>query len=159
MSKNKFIPDCTAKDHWRAPENLKRAISNQITPFGKLYDPCPNNPTRDGLDRFWPRKAFVNPPFSRGRQIKWARACYNNALLRGIESYLLIPLDPSTKVFAFLWEKCPIVYLPNKRIKFVGGKSGSEQPMALYHVSWPKSDIAKKLMNFDGPIFQILRIK
>jgi site-specific DNA-methyltransferase (adenine-specific) len=45
---------------WRTPEALYSALSEE---FGITFDPCPRNPTFDGLSVPWNGNVYVNPPY------------------------------------------------------------------------------------------------
>lgn len=48
-------------DIWMTPPDLKRDIYER---WDLSYDPCPVDPTEDGLSVRWEPRAFVNPPYS-----------------------------------------------------------------------------------------------
>jgi hypothetical protein len=48
------------RQSWSTPPELIRDLTLE---FGVLYDPCPINGT-GGLEKDWPGKVFVNPPFN-----------------------------------------------------------------------------------------------
>lgn len=141
-----FKPDCKETDHWQTPQNLKDAISREIGPFNHFYDPCPNNPDYDGLNRnvFWDNNSYINPPYSTGLQLLWAKECvfrvYHDG---GVDlCLLLIRFDPTTDHFKYLMGRCSIVWMPSKRLKFIGAKDSYNFPLALYQIQpnppkWP----------------------
>ncbi len=64
------------------------------------FDPCPNNPTFDGLEIEWPKgkPIFVNPPYTRGQISKWVKKCHD-LYLEGYDIIMLIPAYTDTKYF------------------------------------------------------------
>ena len=143
-----FIPECKSTDHWQTPDNLKDAISRMIIPFDMLSDPCPNNPIVDGLNRNinihnWGRMVYCNPPYSSGLQLKWAQECVYRVEQRSVElCLLLIRFDPTASHFKYMMGRCSIVWMPDKRLKFVGAKDSYNFPLALYQIQmhppkWP----------------------
>ena len=54
---------------WRTPDELYKQLDKE---FHFDFDPCPPDPTFDGLKVEWGQSNFVNPPY--GREIvKWCR--------------------------------------------------------------------------------------
>jgi|26BtaG_2_1085354.scaffolds.fasta_scaffold03248_9 hypothetical protein len=69
--------------------------------FEGWFDPCPINPSFDGLKIEWQKKTFVNPPYS--NPLPWVeKAIEENK--KGNVVVLLLKLDTSTKWFAKLFE-------------------------------------------------------
>ena len=75
--------------------------------FGPVWDPCPHNPTFDGLSVDWlaharkeaKRQAYLNPEYKHIR-VWLEKALYE--LKRGMPSIFLIPFRPQTEYFAEL---------------------------------------------------------
>ena len=55
------------RDNWQTPPEILDRV-NEFWPSGWL-DPCPPDPTFDGLKKKWAQQAFINPPFS--QYLKW----------------------------------------------------------------------------------------
>ena len=140
-----FIPDCKSTDHWQTPGSVKKAITRNIIQFWVLYDPCPNNPEKNGLDHgiIWRSNNYVNPPYSKGHQLKWAQECVYRINIREIDlCLLLIRFDPSTDHFKYMMGKCQIVWMLDKRPKFIGALDSYNFPIVLYQIQkhppkWP----------------------
>ena len=49
-------------DHWQTPPELYRKLDEE---FKFNFDPCPLNPTFDGLSVPWKERNFCNPPYSK----------------------------------------------------------------------------------------------
>jgi len=136
---------CKTTDFWQTPDSLKNAISRDIMPFDELYDPCPENPHEDGLDKFVPRgnDNYINPPFSFNHQLEWAKECVRRVNNCRVEMCLLqIRFDPTASHFKYMMGKCSIVWMPDKRLKYVGAKDSYNFPIALYQIQknpplWP----------------------
>jgi hypothetical protein len=69
------------RDHWRTPDYILEAVRNFYLNYYednllepdeafKIFDPCPPNPTFNGLEVEWGELNFINPPFSQYKQ--WA---------------------------------------------------------------------------------------
>jgi len=48
-------------DNWQTPPELYKELNRE---FKFTFDPCPLNPTFDGLNIKWKKRCFVNPPYS-----------------------------------------------------------------------------------------------
>lgn len=91
--------------HGGTPDHI---IDDLTAEFGNLFDPCPNNPTFDGLKLNWCgviesesndyEAVFVNPPYTRGEISKWVAKGEEEAS-KGITVILLIPSYTDTKYF------------------------------------------------------------
>lgn len=49
-------------DNWKTPSDLYNTLNEE---FHFDFDPCPLNPTFDGLLIPWGKSNFINPPYSR----------------------------------------------------------------------------------------------
>ena len=97
-------------DLWKTPSNIYKRFMQD-----GYFDPCPTNPTFDGLSIPWKNKNFVNPPYS--QIMKWLDKAFAE---RERENYsvFLIPARTDTKWFAkIVQEKCTIIFLQG-RLKF-----------------------------------------
>ena len=52
-------------DNWRTPPELYEELDKE---FNFNFDPCPINPTEDGLNIAWGTRCFVNPPYSKVKE-------------------------------------------------------------------------------------------
>jgi hypothetical protein len=70
---------------WRTPNETLRELHKE---FNFDFDPCPPNPTTDGLTIEWGKSNFVNPPY--GREVgRWVKKGYNESLKGKIVVFLL----------------------------------------------------------------------
>lgn len=69
--------------------------------FRDWFDPCPNNPTFDGLKIEWKEKNYVNPPYS--NPMPWVEKAIAESKM-GKLVVMLLRVDTSTKWFAKLVE-------------------------------------------------------
>ena len=106
-------------DKWNTPEAFYQILNNE---FRFDFDPCPENPTFDGLNIDWGRRNFVNPPFSEWQ--KWTEKGYVEAH-KGKLVVFLIAARTDTKAFHDL-------ILPfADEIRFIRGRlkfNNSKQP-------------------------------
>jgi hypothetical protein len=84
--------------------------------FVNHFDPCPENPSFDGLSIDWKSPSFVNPPYS--EPLKWVvKAIEENK--KGVKVVLLLKVDPSTKWYRYLVEANGHFAYFNERLSFV----------------------------------------
>lgn len=88
--------------------------------YPNYFDPCPSNPTFDGLAIQWHEFNFVNPPYD--DKVEW--------ILKAIEqqkkdrtSVLLLPVDTSTNWFHDLIVKFASVSFIKNRLYFNGKRA------------------------------------
>jgi len=131
-------------DFWCTPDNLKNAISKYITSFYRMHDPCDSNPLVDGLNRYamWEVENYINPPFSGTHQKEWAKECVYRVNHEADLCLLQIRFDPTASHFKYLMGRCHTVWMPDKRLKYVGAKDSYNFPIAVYEIRehppvWP----------------------
>lgn len=95
-------------DSWRTPRWL-------IDHFRNHFDPCPSNPTFDGLSIDWKSPAFVNPPYS--SPLQWIKKAIEQAE-KGVSVVMLLRVDVSTEWYKLLMGQNPHIAFFNERIKF-----------------------------------------
>jgi site-specific DNA-methyltransferase (adenine-specific) len=77
----------------RTPEDLYRQLDEE---FHFDFDPCPNNPTFDGLKVEWGRSNYVNPPYL--NKTPWILKAIEESR-KGKTVVMLLPVDTSTRWF------------------------------------------------------------
>ncbi len=99
-------------DDWETPSELYNALNNI---FHFDFDPCPVNPTFDGLKIDWGKRNYVNPPYS--QLAKWVEKAYIETS-KGKVVVMLIPSRTDTKAFhKYILGKAQIFYVKG-RLKF-----------------------------------------
>ncbi len=78
--------------HWATPTELYAELDAE---FHFDDDPCPLNPTSDGLTRYWGGRVFVNPPYGR-EIIKWTAKALTE-VATGSLVVMLLPSRTDTK--------------------------------------------------------------
>jgi len=103
---------------WETPKELYRALNNI---FHFDFDPCPVDPTFDGLNVEWGNRNYVNPPYSQLAQ--WIKKAYAEAS-KGKLVVMLIPSRTDTRAFhEYILGKAQILFLRG-RLKFsLNGKT------------------------------------
>ena len=102
-------------DNWMTPPDLLESLTAE---FGEMYDPCPPNPTEDGLKLAWPtdRVCFVNPPYSQMKE--WVKKSHDE-WRAGSTVILLIPPRTCTRYFHdYINERAEVRFIKG-RLKFV----------------------------------------
>lgn len=113
-------------DNWRTPSKLyEKFIKNG------WYDPCPINPTKDGLTIEWQQKNFVNPPYSN------LKAWIHKAIEEHKKSkavILLIPARTDTQVFKTIVEYGAVITFITGRLKF-NDKGSAPFPSCIIYLT------------------------
>lgn len=123
----KNIKGCLShkSDIWSTPSKLYERFM-----IKGYYDPCPLNPSFDGLSTPWKNKNFVNPPYSEIN--KWIDKAIME-MCRGNLTIMLIPSRTDTKWFKKLvdTENVHIIFLEG-RLKFNDYKCAPFPSMFVY---------------------------
>jgi len=104
---------------WNTPSKLYEELNKE---FCFEFDPCPNNPTFDGLKVEWADRNFVNPPYSTKLQNAFVKKALDEST-KGRTSVLLIPVRTSS----MRWQKY-ILNRSNVEIRFLNGRLKFERP-------------------------------
>jgi len=100
----------TSDQNARTPEDLYRQLDEE---FHFDFDPCPVNPTFDGLKVEWGKSNYVNPPYR--NKVPWILKAIEESR-KGKTVVMLLPVDTSTSWFHDL-------ILPNAdEIRFIRGR-------------------------------------
>ena len=106
-------------DVWSTPPDFYKKLDDE---FHFDFDPCPLNPTFDGLSVKWGKRNFMNPPY--GRVIGfWVKKASENPL-----TVCLLPARTDTRWFHdYIYNKAEIRFVKG-RLKFGGGKNSAPFP-------------------------------
>lgn len=107
------------KQNWQTPQELYDGLNKE---FHFDFDPCPINPKFDGLEVEWGKSNFVNPPYGRYKEGKYAKKSAQDLFVKkayeesqkGKLVVLLIPVRTSSE----RWQ----IYIldnPNAEIRFM----------------------------------------
>ena len=110
----------SVKSDWRTPKKFYDELNKE---FNSDFDPCPSNPTFDGLNIEWGKRNFVNPPY--GNQTKlW--------LKKGVEEWkkgklvvFLIPSRTGNKWFHDYVMQATEIRFIKGRLKFEGADNSA----------------------------------
>jgi len=111
---------------WRTPRVVYQVLDAE---FHFDFDPCPPNPSFDGLSIEWGRCNFVNPPY--GRELpKWIKKGYEE-WLKGKTIVFLIPSRTDTSWWHDYVMKADEIRFIRGRLKFNDGKSPAPFPSCI----------------------------
>lgn len=116
------------KDDVETPDYLLAFIREHFQLEG-FFDPCPKNPTFDGLQVDWGKKNFVNPPFS--EIPKWLKKGIEEKK-KGNKSVFLLTARTSSKYwFENVWREATEILFLEGGIKFKGYENRFPIPIVL----------------------------
>lgn len=106
-------------DVWSTPPDFYKKLDDE---FHFDFDPCPLNPTFDGLSVKWGGCNYMNPPY--GREIgKWVKKASENPM-----TVCLLPARTDTRWFHdYIYGKAEIRFIKG-RLKFGGSKNSAPFP-------------------------------
>lgn len=108
-------------DYWRTPPSIWSIISRE---YGTVFDPCPANPTFDGLTIPWHAVNYVNPPYSAIET--WLRKALHELDVHGHRSIFLLPVRTSAPYFhTLILRRAKRIRFLRKRVRFINPKDGS----------------------------------
>ncbi len=115
--KNRNIPH---KDDWQTPKYIIEELEKE---FGYIdFDPCPHNPSFDGLTCEWGLKNFVNPPYSRKLKEAFIVKAKEEAK-KGRLCILLLPVSTSTRIFhKLIWNGLTNKPYQGVELRFIHGR-------------------------------------
>jgi hypothetical protein len=99
----------TIRDNWKTPQWLYEQLDAE---FHFDFDPCPPNPTFDGLAIEWGQRNYVNPPYGKPIPLWLAKATEEQH--RGKLSVFLVPSRTDTR----WWH----TYCINNEVRFIKGR-------------------------------------
>lgn len=113
------------KQDWKTPKEFYKGLDAE---FHFDFDPCPTNPTFDGLSIPWKQSNFVNPPY---KQIKlWVKKSYEE-YLQGKTVVLLIPSRTDTRWWHDYCMKATDIRFVKGRLCFDDSGSPAPFPSAV----------------------------
>ncbi|HUS98912.1 MAG TPA: DNA N-6-adenine-methyltransferase [Candidatus Thermoplasmatota archaeon] len=111
---------------WQTPKELYKKLDKK---YHFDFDPCPHNPTFDGLNIIWGTSNFVNPPY--GHEISnWLKKGYEESL-NGKTVVFLIPSRTDTKWWHDYVMKAKYIHFIKGRLKFDDGKNPAPFPSCV----------------------------
>lgn len=110
---------------WKTPVRLYENLNKQ---FDFDFDPCPPNPTFDGLTVEWGERSFCNPPYSDIRA--WIAKGYEEAR-KGKGVCFLIPSRTDTRWWHEHVMQAHEIWFIKGRLKFDDAKGSAPFPSAI----------------------------
>ena len=105
-----------SRDDWATPKYLYDQLDQE---FKFNFDPCPINPSFDGLNMDWKERNYINPPYSRKLKEAFIRKAFEESK-KGKLCVMLLPVSTSTKIFhEIIFPYAEIRFLKG-RVKFKG---------------------------------------
>lgn len=121
----------SASGNWTTPRELYAELDRE---FHFDFDPCPSNPTFDGLIVEWGKSNYVNPPY--GREIGLWLAKGVLEWNEGKTVVFLIPSRTDTKWWHTYVMKADEIRFIKGRLKFSNHKNSAPFPSAIVVFSW-----------------------
>lgn len=117
-------------DDWSTPKELYKKLNNE---FDFDFDPCPLNPTFDGLEVGWKKCNFINPPYSNIVEfLKKGHEEINNGNTKVL--VYLIPVRTDTKWFhTYVYPYFKQEKEPHAEIRFLKGRLKFEKGTGSKH--------------------------
>ena len=110
-------------DNWYTPSDFYESLNVK---YHFDFDPCPRNPTFDGLSVDWGQRNFINPPYD----LKLKTAFVLKALdesRKGKLCVMLLPVSTSTKLFhGVINPHATSIEFLKGRLKFEGVNTAGE---------------------------------
>lgn len=111
---------------WQTPKVVYEILDAE---FHFDFDPCPHDPTFDGLNVSWGNSNFVNPPY--GREIgKWLKKGYEESQ-QGKTVVFLIPSRTDTRWWHDYVMKAQEIRFIKGRLKFGNATNSAPFPSAI----------------------------
>lgn len=111
---------------WRTPKALYQALDAE---FAFDCDPCPPQPTADGLSIEWGMSTYVNPPY--GREIgRWVAKAHAESL-KGKTIVMLVPSRTDTKWWHDYCMQASEIRFIRGRLHFDDGPGRAPFPSAI----------------------------
>lgn len=109
-------------EKWRDNYQTPNYILSRVAAFlDRYFDPCPANPSFDGLDMDWPKYQgiYINPPFSEYE--KWVD---HGLRQENIEQIWIMNHDSSTLRMKKLLSQASAICLLSQRVQWIDPRTG-----------------------------------
>lgn len=141
----------SARGDWKTPKALYQALDAE---FNFDFDPCPTNPTFDGLQVQWGRCNYVNPPYGRSI-VSWIKKGYQE-WRQGKTVVFLIPSRTDTSYWHDYIMKADEIRFIRGRLKFDDSGKDAPFPSVIVIYRQPLSAIGQELDKRLSPILKKL---
>jgi len=104
-------------DYWYTPPEVWNAINSFLG--SDVFDPCPVNPDFDGLEVFWKKDCYINPPYSKETKRKFIKKA---KIAFGPGCRFVWTLNyANSQDLKEIHSLASAICIPFKRIKFIPG--------------------------------------
>ena len=110
-------------DEWNTPSSIYIQLDNE---FRFDFDPCPNDPSFNGLQIEWGPRSYVNPPFSNW-QI-WVRKGYDEYKKGKLVVFLLAARTDTKAFHEIILPYASEIRFIKGRLKFGDAKNSAPFP-------------------------------
>lgn len=124
-NKSNKVHFTSERQNWKTPKAFYAALDME---FSFDFDPCPPNPTFDGLKCEWGKSNFVNPPYK--QIVAWVEKAFQEAQKKKTV-VLLIPSRTDTRWFHDYCMKSTEIRFIKGRLKFDDQKNPAPFPSAV----------------------------
>ena len=115
------------RSNWRTPTELYQQLDKE---FHFDFDPCPPDPTFDGLSVEWQESNFVNPPYGK-ETIRWCEKAVEE-WRKGKTVVMLLAARTDTKWFQdYCLPHATEIRFIRGRLKFDDGKGSAPFPSCV----------------------------
>jgi phage N-6-adenine-methyltransferase len=135
MTEKDFFDESDSGVEWGTPEYIVEPLSNAINGFdldpASGAEPKPYAKKRyteedNGLSKNWFGHVWLNPPYGREYNLKWAKKSERESKVEEVKSITaLIPASTSTSWFQEFYAKADVFCFFDHRINFIGTKKQS----------------------------------
>lgn len=115
----------SVRQDWKTPKAFYEGLDAE---FHFKHDPCPPNPTVDGLTSTWESPAFMNPPYN--EIAKWMKKAWEE-YQKGCTVVCLIPSRTDTRWWHEYCMKATDIRFVKGRLKFDDQKFNAPFPSAV----------------------------
>ena len=113
------------KQDWKTPKATYEILDRE---FGFDFDPCPTNPSFDGLNVEWGNCNFINPPYNGIKD--WLEKGFGE-WKKGKTCVFLIPSRTDTRYWHDFVMLATEIRFIKGRLKFNDGKGSAPFPSAI----------------------------
>lgn len=124
MKSDSYMPKSKSDDYITPDRVFDYIYDTWGLLIGEMYDPCPIDFERDGLEFMWKKHNYVNPPYSLLNEFV-NKAIEQSKL--GAETIMLLPSKTDQKFFHILIRNGYTIKWIRKRLKFEGEENNSPQ--------------------------------
>jgi len=116
----------STSDNWNTPESFYKKLDEE---FHFNFDPCPPNPTFDGLNIEWKERNFINPPYSQAKH--WIKKGYEESLKEKLCVFLIASRTDTKAFHDYILPYAKQIRFIRGRLKFSNCKNSAPFPSCI----------------------------